>query len=395
MEPELLDPFRAQTGQRRQLRELIRELLAQWSPGAEIGAERIEILLAELIGLGPLDPLLSDPGISDILVNSPEEVWVERRGRLERVNAGFRGPEHLAALMEKIAALVGRTLSLQTPCLDARMADGSRANLVIAPVGGPCLSIRRHRRELRSLYGDADSWAAGGGMSELMGRLFARAIGARCNFLIAGATGAGKSTLLASLLAHVPPSERLVVIEDTQELPIDANAHAVRLQCVHDVSGASSGQRRVNLADLVVNALRMRPDRLVVGEIRTPREAYVTIEALNTGHPGSGSTIHADSAADALGRLEMLIRREHGGLGAADVRAPIARALDFIVHVGRLENGRRIVREVIELAGMRGSEYDLRPAFKWTAEEGFQPCADYRSGPRVRTRFGSKSDAGG
>ncbi len=394
VEPELLDPFRAESGQRRLLRELIRELLEQWSPGAEFGAERIEILLAELIGLGPLDPLLSDPGISDILVNSPDEVWVERRGRLERVDTAFRGPEHLGALMEKIAALVGRTISLQTPCLDARMVDGSRANLVIAPVGGPCLSIRRHRQELRPLYGAADSWAAGGGMSELMGRLFARAMSARCNFLIAGATGAGKSTLLASLLAHVPPNERLVVIEDTQELPIDPDAHAVRLQCVHDVRGASSGQRRVNLADLVVNALRMRPDRLVVGEIRTPREAYVTIEALNTGHPGSGSTIHADSAADALGRLEMLIRREYGGFSAADVRAPIARAFDFIVHVGRLENGRRIVREVIELAGMRGSEYDLRPAFAWIADAGFQPCPEYRTGPRVRLRFGSMPEAG-
>lgn len=390
VEPELLDPFRAQPDQRRHLRELIGDLLAEWSPDSEFGAERIETLLAELVGLGPLDPLLADPAISDILVNSPEEVWVERRGRLERVATAFRGPEHLAALMEKIAALVGRTLSLQTPCLDARMADGSRANLVIAPVGGPCLSIRRHRQELRPLYGDAASWAAGGGMSELMGRLFARAMRARCNFLVAGATGAGKSTLLASLLAHVPPAERLVVIEDTQELPIGAGAHAVRLQCVHDVRGASSGQRRVNLADLVVNALRMRPDRLVVGEIRTPREAYVTVEALNTGHPGSGSTIHADGAADALGRLEMLIRREHGGFSAADVRAPIARAFDFIVHVARLESGRRVVREVIELAGMRGSEYDLRPAFAWTPDAGFEPCAGYRAGRRVRARFGAR-----
>jgi pilus assembly protein CpaF len=387
VEPELLDPFRAQRDQRDQLRALIGDLLAHWSPQTQFGSERIETLLAELVGLGPLDPLLSDPGISDILVNSPDEVWVERRGRLERVATAFRGPEHLSALMEKIAALVGRTLSLQTPCLDARMADGSRANLVIAPVGGPCLSIRRHRQELRALFGDAGSWVAGGGMSRLMGELFARAMRARCNFLVAGSTGAGKSTLLASLLAHVPANERLVVIEDTQELPIGPDAHAVRLQCVHDIRGASSGQRRVNLADLVVNALRMRPDRLVVGEIRTPREAYVTVEALNTGHPGSGSTIHADSAVDALGRLEMLIRREHGGFSAADVRAPIARAIDFIVHVTRQENGRRIVREVIELAGMRGPEYDLRPAFSWTADKGFEPRADYRSGPRVNERF--------
>ncbi len=387
--PKQLDPFRAIPGQRRQLRELVAELLSQWNPAADAGAERIEALLAELVGLGPLDPLLSDPAISDILVNSPDEVWVERRGRLERTPTAFRSPEHLSGLMEKIAALVGRTLSLQTPCVDARMADGSRANLVIAPVGGPCLSIRRHRQSLRALYGDAGSWVAGGGMSELMGKLFARAVLARCNFLVAGATGAGKSTLLASLLAHVPRGERLVVIEDTQELPIAEGGHVVRLQCVHDQRGASSGRRRVDMADLVVNALRMRPDRLVVGEIRTPREAYVTVEALNTGHPGSGTTIHADSAIDALGRLEMLIRREHAGFSASDVRTPIARAFDYVVHVARRESGRRIVCEVVELAGMRGPEYDLRPVIGWTDSGGFEPAADYRTGPRARARFES------
>ncbi len=364
-------------------------MLRPWDPGANVGAERIEELLAELVGLGPLDPLLSDPAISDILVNSPDEIWVERRGRLERVGSEFRSRQHLSTLMEKIAALVGRTLSLQTPCVDARMADGSRANLVIAPVGGPCLSIRRHRQELRALHGNADSWVAGGGMSAQMGRLFAKAVVARCNFLVAGATGAGKSTLLASLLAHVPASERLVVIEDTLELPIAPGGHVVRLQCVHDSRGASSGRRRVDLADLVVNALRMRPDRLVVGEIRTPREAYVTVEALNTGHPGSGSTIHADGAADALGRLEMLIRREHGGFTATDVREPIARAFDYVVHVARLENGRRIVREVVELAGMRGQDYDLRPVIGWSAGGGFEPCGQYRMGSRARARFRS------
>ena len=392
--PDSLDPFRARSGRRRQLRELVRDLLAQREPWAGAGAERIELLLAELVGLGPLDPLLSDPAISDILVNSPNEIWVERRGRLERVDAAFRSAEHLATLMEKIAALVGRTLSLQTPCVDARMVDGSRANLVIAPVGGPCLSIRRHRQELRALYGDAGSWVAGGGMSEVMGQLFARAVNARCNFLIAGATGSGKSTLLASLLAKVPGRERLVVIEDTQELPIAPDRHVVRLQCVHDSRGASSGRRRIDLADLVVNALRMRPDRLVVGEIRTPREAYVTVEALNTGHPGSGSTIHADSAADALGRLEMLIRREHGGFTATDVREPIARAFDYIVHVARLENGRRIVREIVELAGMRGPEYDLRPVIAWSADRGFRGCDGYRMGPRARARFDALRERG-
>ena len=313
---------------------------------------------------------------------------MERRGRLERAAARFRSRTHLTGLMEKIAALVGRTLSLQNPCVDARMADGSRANLVIAPVGGPCLSIRRHRQELRALYGDPDSWVAGGGMSELMGRLFAEAVRARCNFLIAGSTGAGKSTLLASLLAHVPESERLVVIEDTQELPV-GGGHVVRLQCVHDGRRASSGERRVDLADLVVNALRMRPDRLVVGEIRTPREAYVTVEALNTGHPGSGTTIHADSAIDALGRLEMLIRREHGGFSAADVRVPVERAFDFIVHVGRLESGRRVVSEVVELAGMRGPEYDLRPVIGWSANGGFAADRNYRPGDRTQARFRS------
>ena len=385
--PAQLDPFRQAEGQRERLRDLVGTLLAELDPAAPAAPDRVEELLSELVGLGPLDPLLGDPAITDILVNSPDEVWVERRGRLERTGISFRNLGQLTALMEKIASLVGRSLSLQTPCVDARMADGSRANLVIAPVGGPCLSIRRHRQELRPLAGTASSWTAGGGMSEVMAGLFERAVIARCNFLIAGSTGAGKSTLLASLLAHVPPGQRLVVIEDTQELPLPRGGHTVRLQCVHDQRLASSGQRRVGLADLVVNALRMRPDRLVVGEIRTPREAYVTLEALNTGHPGSGSTIHADSAIDALGRLEMLIRREHGGFTAVDVREPIARAFDYVVQVARLDSGRRVVREVIEIAGLDGDNYDLRPVITFNPTGGFVANPNYKMGPRALGRF--------
>ncbi len=382
-----LDPFAIDDTTRDQLRILLAELLAAQDAIERADDERIDALLAELVGLGPLDRLLSDPHVSDVLVNGPEEIWVERAGRLERTGEVFRSPAQLTGLMEKIAALVGRSLSLQTPCVDALMADGSRANLVIAPVGGPCMSIRRHRKQLRPLRGTPDSWAASGGIDSMMAELFERAVKSRCNFLIAGSTGAGKSTFLASLLAHVPANERLVVIEDTQELPVPSGGHVVRLQCVHDRRGASTGSRRVAVADLVVNALRMRPDRLVVGEIRTPREAYVTVEALNTGHPGSGSTIHADGAVDALGRLEMLIRREHAGFGALDVREPIARAFDYLVWLSRLDSGRRVVREVVELAGLDGERYDLRPVIRWDPTQGFQTDPQYQPGQRTLSRF--------
>lgn len=406
LDPQVLDPFSPVPDRTARIEAVIHAHLAEIFPRAVPDPGLVRRLSDELAGLGPLATLMADPHVTDVLVNGPTDIWVERRGRLEATPVRFRDVQHLAALMEKIAALVGRHLSLESPCVDARMADGSRANLVIAPVGGPCLSVRKHRRvrmALRREHTDTDGldeaeaaptdWVAAGGLSEAMASFLATAVRARLNLLIAGATGAGKTTLLASLLALTPLSERVIIIEDTTELAVPERGHTVRLQCVHGHRAVDYQDRTVSVVDLVANALRMRPDRLVVGEIRSPREAYVCLEALNTGHAGSGTTIHANGAADALIRLETLVRREYRAVTIPELREPIARAFDLVLHVGRLAGGQRVVLEVAELAGITDAgTYDLRPVFTAERASGgvgviFQASEAYEPGSAVQTKL--------
>ncbi|MCY3748476.1 MAG: ATPase, T2SS/T4P/T4SS family [Chloroflexi bacterium] len=406
LDPKVLDPFSPVPDRTARIEAVVHAHLAETFPRVVPDSSLVRRLCDELAGLGPLATLMADPDVSDVLVNGPTDVWVERRGRLEATPVRFRDVQHLSALMEKLAALVGRHLSLESPCVDARMADGSRANLVIAPVGGPCLSIRKHRRvrlALRREHAATEvrdaaeampvDWVAAGGLSAAMATFLATAVRARLNLLIAGATGAGKTTLLASLLAVVPPNERVIIIEDTTELAVPEHGHTVRLQCVHGHRAVDYQDRTVSVADLVANALRMRPDRLVVGEIRSPREAYVCLEALNTGHAGSGTTIHANGAADALGRLETLVRREYRDVALRELREPIARAFDLVLHVGRLGDGRRAVLEVVELAGtLTDGVYDLRPVFAADRAAGdasvtFEAVDGYRPGPKLTAKL--------
>ncbi len=406
LDPQVLDPFSPVPDRSARIEAVVHAHLTEIFPRAVPDSGLVRRLRDELAGLGPLATLMADPDVTDVLVNGPADVWVERRSRLEASPVRFRDVQHLSALMEKLAALVGRHLSLESPCVDARMADGSRANLVIAPVGGPCLSIRKHRRvrlALRQERAAAEGlnaaatrpadWVAAGGLSAAMATFLATAVRARLNLLIAGATGAGKTTLLASLLAVVPPDERVIIIEDTTELAVPEHGHTVRLQCVHGQRAVDYQDRTVSVADLVSNALRMRPDRLVVGEIRSPGEAYVCLEALNTGHAGSGTTIHANGASDALGRLETLVRREYRDVAVRDLREPIARAFDLVLHVGRLADGRRAVLEVAELAGTStAGVYDLRPVFAADRTAGdasvsFEAVDGYRPGPKLRAKL--------
>ena len=406
LDPQVLDPFSPVLDRTARIEAVIHAELSQIFPRAVPEPDLVRRLCDELAGLGPLATLMADPHVSDVLVNGPTDIWVERRGQLESTPVRFRDVQHLAALMEKIAALVGRHLSLESPCVDARMADGSRANLVIAPVGGPCLSIRKHRRVSLALRREETAtdrldegeaapadWVAAGGLSEAMADFLATAVRARLNLLIAGATGAGKTTLLASLLALIPLSERVIIIEDTTELAVPEHGHSVRLQCVHGHRAVDYQDRTVSVADLVGNALRMRPDRLVVGEIRSPREAYVCLEALNTGHAGSGTTIHANGAADALVRLETLVRREYRDVTIPELREPVARAFDLILHVGRLAGGRRVVLEISELAGISADgTYDLRPVFSAERTSGdvgvrFRAAESYEPGSTVQTKL--------
>ncbi len=302
--------------------------------------EEVASLAAELFGFGVLQPLLDDPLITDVLVNAADEVYVDRAGRLERSGVRFESVAQVTELAHRIAAGVGRELTLERPYVDARMRDGSRANAVIAPIGGPTISIRKFSRLSLPLRGDGASWTATGGLTEEAADLLVRAIRARANVLIVGATAAGKSTLLRSLASEIPPDERLVVIEDTNELTL-SHPHVVHLE-------AQVGRESpIGTADLVANALRMRPDRIIVGEVRTPREASALLDALSTGHDGSLTTAHAGSARAAIDRLELLLQRA-GDATPSSIRRHVESAFDLIIHVAR-RGELRIVDEIATL----------------------------------------------
>jgi pilus assembly protein CpaF len=338
------DPIRRVT-----LRERVRAAVPP-----DVSNEQVEALCAELFGFGLLQPLLDDGDVTDVLVNSPTEVFVERNGRLARMDLRFRDAAAVSELAHRIAAGVGRELTIERPFVDARMRDGSRANAVIAPVGGPSLSIRKFRRMSLALRGPAPSWEASSGLAGQAADLLARVVVSRGNVLVVGSTGTGKSTLLRSLAGEIPPDERLVVIEDTNELVLP-HAHVVHLECVPGRDGG------IGVADLVVNALRMRPDRIIVGEVRSPREASALLEAISTGHDGSLTTLHAGSSQGALDRLELLLSRS-GDVAPGAIARFVARAFDLVVQVARGKDGSRLVREVAALE-------DAGPVVVWRAGE--------------------------
>jgi pilus assembly protein CpaF len=338
------DPARRVT-----LRERVRAAVPR-----DVSDAQVEELCAELFGFGLLQPLLDDTEVTDVLVNGPTDVFVERHGQLERLDLRFRDVTQVSELAHRIAAGVGRELTIERPFVDARMRDGSRANAVIAPVGGPTLSIRKFTPVSLALRGPAPSWESTSGLASEAAALLARVVVARGNVLIAGSTGTGKSTLLRSLAGEIPANERLVVIEDTNELVLP-HPHVVHLECVPGRDGG------IGVADLVVNALRMRPDRIIVGEVRSPREASALLEAISTGHEGSLTTIHARSATGALDRLELLLARS-GDVASIAIAHSVARAFDVVVHVARGKDGMRLVREIAALE-------DAGPVVVWRSGE--------------------------
>jgi pilus assembly protein CpaF len=332
----------ADPARRRALHERVRR-----AAHSDLSEPEVESLSAELFGFGVLQPLLDDPAVTDVLVNAADEIFVEREGVLQRTDIHFADAARITELAHRIAAGVGRELTLERPFVDARMRDGSRANAVIAPVGGPSISVRTFRRVSLPLRGAAPSWTSSGAVAPAAADLLADAVKARANILIVGATGAGKSTLLRSLAAEIPASERLIVIEDTNELVLP-HPHVVHLEAM------AGRESPIGIADLVANALRMRPDRIIVGEVRTPREASALLDALTTGHDGSLTTAHAGSARGAIDRLELLLAR--AGESAPDaIRRHVLSAFDLIVHVAR-DGPRRQIAEIvaIEDGSLRG-----------------------------------------
>jgi pilus assembly protein CpaF len=339
LDPATLLALYADPARRRLIRERVRSVA-----GPRVAEAELERLCADLFGFGCLQPLMDDPAVTDVLVNAPDAIFAERAGRLERVPIAFRDAAELSDLVYRIAASVGRELTIERPFVDARMRDGSRANAVIEPIGGPSLSIRKFRALSIPLQGTEASWVGGGSLTADAARLLIEAVRERRNIVVSGATGSGKSTLLRSLAAGIPEDERVIVIEDTNELALP-HPHVVHLECVPSREGG------VGVADLVVNALRMRPDRIVVGEVRSPRDASALLEALSTGHAGSLTTLHAGSALDAIDRLELLLARA-GELAPAAISRHVARAMDVIVHVARHGQG-RVVREIARIDGER------------------------------------------
>jgi pilus assembly protein CpaF len=373
--PEVLNPF-DRTAEREQLvRTTIAAILED--PELELAAAPglVAAVEAAVCGLGPLQPLVEDPDVSDILVNGHDAVFVERAGRLEPAGVRLGSDAELVEIAERIAALAGRELSVAHPIVDARMADGSRVNAVLPPVGGPYLAVRKFNRlrlDLAPGGRHGRDWVTEGGLSAEMADVLARLVRARANILVAGETGAGKTTFLRSLTDEFDPAERVGVVEDTAELALEsANRFSLETVHPHDLASGEAESRLLDVGDLVANALRMRPDRLIVGEIRLPREAFYTLQALHTGHDGSATTIHASSAEDALFRLELLARQSMRDLTVADLRTYIARVFDLVVVLRRLRSGRRVVRQVAALEGVDADGYRLTDVFR----------ADLASGP--------------
>ena len=305
--------------------------------GAADAGELLDRVLADVHGLGPLEPLLADPLVTDVLVNGPGPVWVERHGRLERLDLELDGPTILR-LIERVVAPLGLRVDRSSPLVDARLPDGSRVNAVVPPlaVDGPCLTIRRFGARavpLESFAGAPDVAA-----------LLVAAVEERRNIVVSGGTGAGKTTLLNALAASIPRSQRIVTIEDAAELRLPHD-HLVRLEAR---PANAEGAGAVTIRQLVRNALRMRPDRIVVGEVRGG-EALDMVQAMNTGHDGSLSTCHANSPHDALRRLETMILMADVALPLAAVRDQLVAALDLVVQVARRADGRRAVVEVAEV----------------------------------------------
>src|SRR5215813_10629176 len=312
----------------------------------------------ELFGLGPLEPLLKDPTISDILVNKHDTIYIERRGKIERTNVTFKDDEHLMRVIERIVSSIGRRIDESSPMVDARLKDGSRVNAIIPPlaIDGPVVSIRRFGADPLKMSSLIDNKALTKDIADMLQMV----VTARLNVLISGGTGAGKTTLLNALSAFIPEHERIVTIEDSAELQLQ-QPHTVRLE---SRPPNIEGRGEVSQRDLVRNALRMRPDRIVIGEVRGG-EAIDMLQAMNTGHDGSLTTIHANTPRDAMARLETMIQMTGMRLSDRAMRQQIASALDLVVQVARLSDGGRRLTSISEITGMEGETITMQEIFQY------------------------------
>jgi pilus assembly protein CpaF len=332
-------------------------LLAENLPLSTLERDRlVSEVNHELFGLGPLEPLLADPTISDILVNSHSKIYIERKGKLEKTSIAFKDDEHLMRVIERIVSTVGRRIDEAQPMVDARLPDGSRVNAIIPPlaIDGPTLSIRRFGTDPLKMPALIEN----GALTKEIAILFEMCVRARLNIIISGGTGAGKTTLLNALSAYIPTDERIVTIEDSAELQLQ-QPHVVRLETRPP---NIEGRGEVTQRDLVRNALRMRPDRIVIGEVRGG-ETIDMLQAMNTGHDGSLTTIHANSPRDALSRMETMIQMTGMRLSDRAMRQQMGSAIDVVIQVARLTDGTRRITSISEITGMEGDTITMQELF--------------------------------
>jgi len=341
-----------------EIRKVVHDLLAREAAPLNLDEREVlvEQILDEIFGLGPIEPLLQDPGISDILVNTAHQIYIERNGRIEKTDVRFKDDRHLMQIIDRIVSAVGRRIDDSSPMVDARLPDGSRVNAIIPPlaIDGPHMSIRKFKRDVLS----GPDLLRMETMTPAMMELLQGIVKARLNVLISGGTGAGKTTLLNMLSESIPTTERIVTIEDSAELQL-RQPHVVRLETrTANVEGAGAVTQRM----LLVNALRMRPDRIIMGEVRGA-EAVDMLQAMNTGHDGSLTTLHANTPRDALARLETMISMAGLNLPEKGMRQQIASAINVVVQVGRLTDGGRKIMSVSEISGMEGDVITMQDIF--------------------------------
>ncbi|HEX9859485.1 MAG TPA: CpaF family protein [Paracoccaceae bacterium] len=367
-----------------ELRPLVRDYVKQQS--LPLNARELDNLVSdlgdEMLGLGPIEPLLKDDTISDILIVGPRTVYIERRGKIERTDVRFKDEQHLLRIINKIVASVGRRVDESSPLVDARLADGSRVNAAIRPIAvdGPQVSIRKFAKRPYQLKSLVDNGALPDGMAKLL----AAAVEGKVSIVVSGGTGAGKTTMLNALSAYIPHEERLVTIEDAAELQLQ-QPHVVRLETRPPTL---DGRNEILQRDLVRNALRMRPDRIIVGEVRGG-EAFDMLQAMNTGHEGSMTTIHANTPRDALSRMEQMVGMAGMPMSQMSIRAQIASAIQLIIQLSRMRDGTRRVTAISEITGMEGDVIQLQDIMKYQrlgVQEDGRVIGEFRS-TGIRPRF--------
>jgi pilus assembly protein CpaF len=350
---------------RSEIRGLIERILSEEENGVPLNLSERERLFSEILdevlGLGPLEPFLQDPKVSDILVNTYKQIYLEKRGKLELTHARFKDDAHLMKIIDKIVSAIGRRIDESSPMVDARLPDGSRVNAIIPPlaIDGPMLSIRRFAADPLEL----EDLIEYGTLITEIGEILKAVVKARLNIIISGGTGSGKTTLLNVLSRFIPLDERIVTIEDAAELQLKQE-HVIRLETKPP---NIEGKGQITQRDLVRNSLRMRPDRIILGEVRG-QESFDMLQAMNTGHDGSLTTIHANSPRDALMRLETMVAMAKLDIPSEFIRRYISSAIDIIIHTARLADGKRKILSFQEITGMEGNVVTLQEIFSYRKE---------------------------